>query len=403
MSVREPLVADKWNPNHHVKDAISANPVIFFISCKGLCMQFVQFNLEFQFMPLPSCQFHQIQWLGWPNIWSQPPDRRPHTHIAKEPRRPGRNGSIRQSSLHSPSRSPERLPSSSPPGTWYCVGIHVTLTNEIRAEPPPPHAWKVPLVEDMLCFCRTGLTEAVVTGPGTAVLFYSRQSLGEGLRLGKARDASSTLTAAGTWIGKLTYLATDPLTIREGQQAIAQAITECWIKVRGPGHPQTHPTLPQPFRFYHPGESPQKENTNCVGLHPQPSPYRPSRGKDRGQWQQGWRPVWSWPPSPSPDQGLESDRSLVSTASSVSSQSDRSKGSWHSWHGRQHRRLEPTWRLIYPSSKMRTQRMPSPTRVGGGTWPYTIEQGVETIPSCPKPSDPCKVIQESLCGALGLT
>ena len=118
---------------------------------------------------------------------------------------------------HSPSRSPERLPSPDPPGARYCLGIHVTLTDEIGAEPPPPHAWMVSIVEDMLCHCKTGLTEVVVTGPGRTVLFYGRWSQMEGLSLGEARDASFTITRAGTWIGKPAYLATDPLTIREGQ------------------------------------------------------------------------------------------------------------------------------------------------------------------------------------------
>ena len=74
----------------------------------------------------------------------------------------------------------------------------------------------VPLVEDMLHHGRTGLTEAVVMGPSRAIFFYRRQSLGEGLSLGKARDATFTLTGAGTWVGKPAYLATDPLTIQEG-------------------------------------------------------------------------------------------------------------------------------------------------------------------------------------------
>ena len=40
----------------------------------------------------------------------------------------------------------------------------------------------------------TSLTEEVVTGQGRHVLFYGRWSLGEGLRLGKARDTSFTFT-----------------------------------------------------------------------------------------------------------------------------------------------------------------------------------------------------------------
>ena len=50
--------------------------------------------------------------------------------------------------------------------------------------------------------------------------------MGEGLTTDKARDAAFLLTRAGTWVGKLAYLATDPMTIQEGQQAIAQAITD---------------------------------------------------------------------------------------------------------------------------------------------------------------------------------
>ena len=83
-----------------------------------------------------------------------------------------------------------------------------------------------PLVEDMLHNARRGLTEAVVTGPGRAVLFYGRCSMGEGLTVDEARDTTFLLTGAGTWVGKLAYLTTDPMTIQEGKRAIAQAITD---------------------------------------------------------------------------------------------------------------------------------------------------------------------------------
>ena len=39
------------------------------------------------------------------------------------------------------------------------------LTEETGVVPPLFHAWTVPLVEDMLHYARTGLTEAVVTDP----------------------------------------------------------------------------------------------------------------------------------------------------------------------------------------------------------------------------------------------
>ena len=69
----------------------------------------------------------------------------------------------------------------------------------------------------MLDDIRTSLTKAVVTGPGRAVLFYGRHSLGEGLTTDEARDAAFLLTGAGTWVGKLAYLTTNPMTIQEGQ------------------------------------------------------------------------------------------------------------------------------------------------------------------------------------------
>ena len=70
-----------------------------------------------------------------------------------------------------------------------------------------------PLMEDMLHDARTGLTKAVVTGPGRAVLFYGGHSMGEGLITDEARDAAFLLTGAGMWVGKLAYLTADPMTI----------------------------------------------------------------------------------------------------------------------------------------------------------------------------------------------
>ena len=72
---------------------------------------------------------------------------------------------------HLPSRSPARRPPSGCPNTRYCLKIHVTLTEELGAVSPPSHSWMAPLVEDMLHDVRTGLTKALVIGPGRAVLF----------------------------------------------------------------------------------------------------------------------------------------------------------------------------------------------------------------------------------------
>ena len=158
-------------------------------------------------------------------------------------------GVLGSSPSHSPSWSPARGPLPNHPNTRYYLGIHVTLTEETGAVLPPSHAWRAPLVEDMLCYARTGLTEAMVTGPGRAVLFYGRHSLGEGLSPDESRDATFLLTGAGMWVGKPAYLVADPLTIQEGQQENAWSVTECQIKVTGPGHPCMNLSTPQPFRF----------------------------------------------------------------------------------------------------------------------------------------------------------
>ena len=136
---------------------------------------------------------------------------------------------------HLPSWSLAQRPPSSHPNMKHCLEIHVTSTEEFGAVPPPSHSWTAPLKEDMLHDARTGLTKAVVIGPGRAVLFYGRCSMGEGLTADEARDAAFLLTGAGTWVGKSACLATDPMTIQEGRRAIAQAVSDHQVKGRGPG------------------------------------------------------------------------------------------------------------------------------------------------------------------------
>ena len=87
-------------------------------------------------------------------------------------------------SSHLPSWSPAKRPLSSCPNTKYCLDICVTLMEEMGAIPQPSHFWIAPLVEDMLHNARTGLTKAVVMGPGRAVVFYRRCSMGGGLNCG---------------------------------------------------------------------------------------------------------------------------------------------------------------------------------------------------------------------------
>ena len=94
----------------------------------------------------------------------------------------------------------------------------------------------------------------------------------------KARDATFLLTGAGTWVGKLAYLAAEPMTIQEGRRTIAQAISDCRVKARGPGHPCVNLLVQQPFQFDPPRSSPLKDVSRDGGSNHQLSPHQPSRG-----------------------------------------------------------------------------------------------------------------------------
>ena len=203
--------------------------------------------------------------------------------------------------------------------------------------PPPSHAWMAPVVEDMLQEARAGLTEAVVIGPGRAILFYGRPLMGEGLKADEARDATFLFTGAGMWVGKLAYLTTDPMTIQEGRRAIAQAVSDNRVKARGPGCPWINLPAQQPFKFKTRWTSPPRDVSIHYGSDDQWTPQWPSQGQGCNR---RWRDQWPWSPrfpSPSPDCGFKSDRSSLSTASSVSYQSDHSDGSRCSRWGRRHR------------------------------------------------------------------
>ena len=56
------------------------------------------------------------------------------------------------------------------------------------------------------------------------------------------------------------------MTIQEGRQVIAQAITDCCIKARGPGYPHVNLLKQQPFRFDHPRGTPIKDTPGMVAL-----------------------------------------------------------------------------------------------------------------------------------------
>ena len=133
------------------------------------------------------------------------------------------------------------------------------------------------------------------------------------------------LTGVGTWVGKPAYLATDPLTLQEGWQEIAWAMTKCQIKARGPRHPCVNPSTPihsdLTDREIHPKETFLEMTIQTTNYH-----HTDLQGAITVIDVEETRDFNHLKPHHHPQNGFESNRSLVSTASLMSLLSDWSEG-----------------------------------------------------------------------------
>ena len=194
------------------------------------------------------------------------------------------------STPHSPSQSLVRRQTPDFPETQYCLEIHAISTKDRGATPPPPHAWQVPVAEEMLWDGKSGLTNAVVKSPGQAILFYGRQSVGEGLSLGEVDDAMFMLSEAISWVSKQAQLNANTVHLWEGWRMITQTITEWQAEPRGPGCPHTHLLAFAPFNFWNQDEPLQEERLpsadECM--------EEPRHICQTSHHDQGWIPHWGW-------------------------------------------------------------------------------------------------------------
>ena len=161
--------------------------------------------------------------------------------------------------------------------------------------------------------------------------------------------------------------------IQEGKRAIAQAVSDNRVKVRGPGHPWVNLPAHQPFKFNTQRTSPSKDVSRDYGSDNQQTPWQPSQGQGHNRrWRNQW-PQLPRVPSPSPDHGFKSDRSSLSMASSMASQSYRSDVSRHSRRGRRHQE-ETCMKINLPVFKdkgcQRCSDLPK------------LEMGLDGVPAC---------------------
>ena len=250
------------SPTHCGKDTVMASPLVFLIFLHGPLHPTVWTHLQFQ---LTATVF-----VSMAARLSSLDDQKCGTNIQEEghtltptsdwngPEDPEAFGSAPS---QSPSQSVGRKPNCHE--TQYCLEIQVISTKDERAVPPPSHAWQVPIVDDMVQDGKAGLTEAIVTGPGQAVLFYGQQSLGEGLSSGKVQDAMFMQSGTISWVGNQAQLSAKPGGLDDGQQLITQAITG-HIEPRGPSLPHLIPPASTPFNFHNQDLSPWPANIPVV-------------------------------------------------------------------------------------------------------------------------------------------
>ena len=124
--------------------------------------------------------------------------------------------------------------------------------------------------------------------------------------------------------------------LQEGKRAIAHAISDNRVKAKGLGCPWVNPSAQQPFRFNISRASPPGDQSAHEVPEDRWTSQWPSHGQGCNRKRRDQRPRSPRFPSPLPDQGFESDRSSISTASSISSQLDHSDGSGHSRRGRRY-------------------------------------------------------------------
>ena len=104
--------------------------------------------------------------------------------------------------------------------------------------PPPSHAWSGLLIAGMFQDgLKEWITEVVVLAPGEAILFFGRWSCKEGLSYTSARDVGFSLTGPVNWARRTVQVEVTANMEQEGLWAIADAVMEKKIEVRGPGCP----------------------------------------------------------------------------------------------------------------------------------------------------------------------
>ena len=139
-------MAYKCSHKQHDKDMVTSNQVVCFISCQDLCTHNKWPYLEFQltatnFMSTAANLSNLVDGTSGANLQAEG-----HVDVLTQTAKDlWELEALDSSPSHLPSWSLARRLLSSCPNMKYCLEIHVTLTEELGAVPPPTHSWMVPL------------------------------------------------------------------------------------------------------------------------------------------------------------------------------------------------------------------------------------------------------------------
>lgn len=124
---------------------------------------------------------------------------------------------------------------------FYYIRVRVTLTGQAPYGPPDSYAWTPEIVNNLLRIQDPDFTEALITGPGEAVVFYGRRTRGEGLTEAQAEISRARLSANVMWVAQSARLTADPVPVGDGRR-IAQGAARAGIvdPPRKAGRPKLH-------------------------------------------------------------------------------------------------------------------------------------------------------------------
>ena len=110
----------------------------------------------------------------------------------------------------------------SPDQRPYCIRMEVQLEG-CAGGPLPTYSWNDAVVADMVHHIVPKLYEVCVVGPGSAYLFFGRQTINEGPEREETHQIGNFLTGSVTWVRHPASMLVSKYPLVKGRQAVDMA------------------------------------------------------------------------------------------------------------------------------------------------------------------------------------